>query len=497
MIRTIDYSFVHRQGANGIALSCIFTIASSCTGTEKAKEPSKPNIILIVADDMGFGDLSLSGQTKFSTPNLDQMANEGIFLANHYCGSTVSAPSRAALMTGRHTGHTSVRGNQPAQLLLDEEITIAEKMKEAGYVTAAVGKWGIGHPPPANDPGRNGFDQFFGYINMWHAHNFYPEFLYKNGEKFPLSGNKLYETDGKNPWANDPEGTGVAEYREQYVPFLIDDVALEFIELNKDTTFFLYLAYNTPHANNEAGQFLGNGMEVPDYGEFTDNSWPDPEKGFAQMMVNLDRSVGKVNERLKELGIDRNTIVMFISDNGPHDEGKHNSDFFNSNGIYRGTKRDLYEGGIRSPFIARWPAVIKAGSRSEHVSAGWDILPTVCEIAGVSAPDSIDGISFLPVLKGDEENQTKHEYLYWEFYEMGGRQAVLMGDWKGIINNVRRDGPKTMELYNIISDPSEMKDVSSDHPEVVEEIKEIMRKAHKPLPVMSLFDEKVSADTPF
>jgi len=497
MIRTITDSFVRRQGVNGIALSCIVTAAASCTGTEKAKETLKPNIILIVADDMGYGDLSMSGQTKFATPNLDQMASEGIFLSNHYCGSTVSAPSRAALLTGKHTGHTSVRGNQPAQLLLDEEVTIAEKMKEAGYVTAAAGKWGVGHPPPANDPKRNGFDHFFGYINMWHAHNFYPEFLYKNGEKFPLSGNKLYQIDGKNPWANEPEGTGVAEIREQYVPFLIDEEALGFIEQNKDTAFFLYLAYNTPHANNEAGSFLNNGMEVPDYGEFSEKDWPDPEKGFAQMMVNLDRSVGKVNGKLKELGIDRNTIVIFISDNGPHAEGKHDADYFNSNGIYRGTKRDLYEGGVRTPFIARWPAVIGSGRRSEHVSAGWDILPTLCDIAGVTAPDSIDGISFLPVLRGDEENQNKHEYLYWEFYEMGGRQAVLKGEWKGIVNNIRRGGPVTLELYNILSDPSETNDISADHPEIVEEIKEIMKKAHTPLPVMSLFDEKVSADTPF
>ncbi|MCU0376779.1 MAG: arylsulfatase [Bacteroidales bacterium] len=497
MIKTIADRIAENLGTTGVALSCIAAVAGSCSGTGRAKEPSKPNIILIVADDLGFGDLSMTGQTKFSTPNLDQMAAEGIFLSNHYCGSTVSAPSRAALLTGKHTGHTSVRGNQPAQLLHDEEVTIAEKMKEAGYVTGAIGKWGIGHPPPTDDPRRNGFDHFFGYINMWHAHNFYPEFLYENGERYPLSGNKLYETDGKNPWINEPEGTGVAETKEQYVPFLIDEEALGFIEQNKDTAFFLYLAYNTPHANNEAGSFLNNGMEVPDYGEFADKEWPDPEKGFAQMMHNLDASVGKINNRLKELGIDENTIVIFISDNGPHDEGKHDANFFNSSGIYRGTKRDLYEGGIRTPFIAKWPAVIEPGRKSEHVSAGWDILPTLCDIAGASSPDSIDGISFLSVLRGDEENQPKHEYLYWEFYEMGGKQAVLKGNWKGIVLNVRRGNPSAMELYDISTDPSESKDVASEYPEIVKELQKIMQEAHTPLPIMSLYDERISADTPF
>ncbi len=484
------------QIGNGVAVTCLATLAASCSGNTKEKEV-KPNIILIVADDMGFGDLSMLGQEMFRTPNLDSMAAGGIFLSNHYCGSTVSAPSRAALMTGKHTGHTSVRGNQPDQLLLDEEVTIAEKLKEAGYVTSAIGKWGIGHPPPHTDPERNGFDRFYGYINMWHAHNFYPEFIFRDGEKVPLEGNKLYTVDGKNPWAREPEGTGVAELKAQYVPFLLDNEALSFIESNRDTTFFLYLAYNTPHANNEAGSFLKDGMEVPDYGEFKDQEWPNPEKGFAQMMHNLDASVGKINNKLRELGIDNNTLVIFISDNGPHDEGNHDVEFFNSNGIYRGTKRDLYEGGIRTPFIARWPAVIKPGTTSGHKSAGWDILPTLCEIAGVEAPGNIDGISFFPVLKGDEENQSEHEYLYWEFYEQGGKQAVLKGDWKGIVHNVRRGNPSPMELFNISSDPSETKNVAADHPEIVEELLQIMKKEHTPLSFMSLYNEEVSADTPF
>ncbi len=471
-------------------------LAVSCKAPEKEEKTEKPaNIVLILADDLGYGDLSCYGQEVLSTPNLDQMAAEGIIFTNHYTGSTVCAPSRASLLTGKHPGHASVRVNLPPQLLNDEDITIAEKMKEAGYVTGAIGKWGVGHPPPPDDPKRNGFDYFYGYINMWHAHNFYPEFLYKNGEKIQLPGNELYTVDGKNPWADAPEGTGVAEVKVTYVHDLFDNEALEFIENNKDTTFFLYMAYNVPHANNEAGRFLNDGMEVENYGQFEGKEWPDPEKGFAKMIENLDNSVGMISDKLKELGLEDNTLVIFVSDNGPHQEGNHNADFFDSNGILRGKKRDLYEGGIRTPFIAKWPGKIEENTRSDHISAFWDMLPTFCEVAGVEAPTATDGISFLPVLLGNEDQQEEHAHLYFEFYEQGGKQAVRKGKWKAVRLNVRSGNPDPVELYDLSVDPSEENNIADQHPEMVEEILKIMEEEHEPLPFISLFEENVTADT--
>ncbi|MEF8811555.1 MAG: arylsulfatase [Bacteroidales bacterium] len=472
----------------GLSIAGLTALFTGCKEeSEKTSDASEnPNIILINADDLGYGDLGCYGQEVLSTPHIDEMASEGIMFTNHYCGSTVSAPTRASLLTGKHTGHTSVRANEEGQLLRDEETTIAEKMKEAGYITGAIGKWGVGHPPPVDDPERKGFDFFYGYLNMWHAHNYYPEFLYRNGEKEYLEGNKLITEDGKNPWADKPEGTGVAEKKEQYAHDLFDKEALQFIEENRDTTFFLYLPYNIPHANNEAGRYHGNGMEVPDYGPFANKDWPDPEKGFAAMIRKLDNSVGMINKKLSDLGINKNTLVIFVSDNGPHQEGEHKVDFFNSNGNLRGMKRDLYEGGIKVPFIAKWPQRIKPGRSSDHISAFWDILPTLCEVADVEPPKATDGISFFPTLEGKHEEQKQHEYLYWEFYARGGKQAVRREKWKAIRLNTCTDNPKPIELYNLSIDPSEENNVANNHPEIVEEMKRIMKEAHDPLPEFSL-----------
>ena len=435
----------------------------------------KPNVIFILADDMGYGDLSIYGQTAFQTPRIDRMAEEGMQMTSFYTGSTVCAPSRAALLTGKHVGHCSVRGNFDGELLGDDEITLAKVMKQAGYTTGCIGKWGLGHPPPPDDPNKKGFDYFWGYVNMWHAHNFFPEFVYENGVKYPLKGNKTQLIDGQNPWADMPEGTGVAEKRAQYVPFLIDEKAGEFIEQNKDNPFFLYLAYNTPHANNEG---VPDGMEVPDYGEFENKDWPSQEKGFAKMMVNLDNSVGKVLDKLTELGIAENTLVCFCSDNGPHGEGGHQMEFFNSNGDLNGMKRDLYEGGIHTPFIAWWPGQIKAGTQSNHMAAFWDVLPTLCDLTQVEKPADIDGISFLPSLKGNIQDK-KHDYLYWEFYEGGGKQGVLWKNWKAVSLNVRqKPGPVGLELYNLDDDPAETNNIADKHPEVIKKMVEFMNESH-------------------
>ncbi len=470
----------------GLAAAGLLSQGVSCTEASKAP---KPNIILILVDDLGYGDLGCYGQNILSTPHIDKMAAEGIIFANHYAGSTVCAPSRASLLTGLHTGNASVRVNFPPQLMGHDEPTLASILKHAGYYTGAVGKWGIGHPPPSDDPWRKGFDHFYGYINMYHAHNFYPEFLYRNGEKILLKENRLFSENGNNPWKKMPEGTGVAEIKGQYAHFIFDDEALRFIENNKDTTFFLFLCYNVPHANNEAGEYLGDGMEVDDYGHFADKPWPDPAKGFARMIQYMDESVGKITGKLKELGIDENTLVIFTSDNGPHSEGNHSSSFFHSSGILRGEKRDLYEGGIRVPFIARWPAKIPPGSKSDHVSAFWDYLPTFCDIADMATPAQTDGISFVNALTGNLRHQQKHHYLYWEFYEMGGKQAVRQDHWKAVRLNTRTGNPAT-ELYNLENDPSEKQDLSSHYPEKIAELEAIMDAAHTPSTGISLFNNQ-------
>lgn len=479
---------------NLIKACCWFLLLTACESTSKNQPESyasqkAPNIIYILVDDMGFGDLSCYGQKILKTPNIDQLAAEGMMFLQHYAGSTVCGPSRASLLTGKHTGHTSVRGNQPpGQLLAPEEITIPEALKPAGYTTGIVGKWGVGHPPPSNDPALNGFDHAYGYINMWHAHNFYPEFLYLNGARKQLEGNV---TDMGFDYADDmPEGTGVAKKRGTYTLDEFNSDALSFIENNQDTTFFLYLALNAPHANNEAGYFLGDGMEVPSYGQYEDRDWPNTEKGFAAMIDIIDGIVGNVMAKLKEARIDDNTLVIFTSDNGPHQEGGHNAAFFDSNGPLRGKKRDLYEGGIRMPMLARWPGKIAAGSSTAHISAFWDVLPTLCDVANIAIPNGVDGKSFLPTLLG-QEGQQAHEYLYWEFYEAGGKQAIRKGDWKLVKLNLRdRDRVVETELYQMSTDMSEIKNVAGKHLDIVEELEALLQEAHTPFPGISLFHRK-------
>lgn len=440
-----------------------------------AAEPNRrPNIIYILADDLGYGDLGCYGQKTLTTPNLDRMAAEGMRFTQHYAGSTVCAPSRCVLLTGLHTGHCRVRGNGPGQLL-DEDVTIAEVLKQAGYRTGCVGKWGIGNPPPLDDPQRQGFDYFYGYVNMFHAHNFYPEFIIRNGERVALR-NEV------EPQWKDSDGRGIATKRVDYVPDLVTAEALSFIERHRDEPFFLYFAMNVPHANNEAGRSsrLERGMEVPSFGEFADREWPAPEKGFASMIRNLDGDVGKVLAKLKELDIDENTLVIFSSDNGPHQEGGHEMPFFDSNGQLQGMKRDLYEGGIRVPMIARWPTGIQAGSVSPHVSGFQDILPTLTQLAGADAPTN-DGLSMVPTLLG-QGDQPQHDYLYWEFLEKGGRQAVLQGKWKGIRLETEKNPNGPLELYDVSKDIEEAHNLAEQHPEIVAKLAAIMREAHLDAP---------------
>lgn len=434
-----------------------------------------PNIVYILADDLGYGDLGCFGQETLKTPNLDRMAAEGLKFTRHYSGSTVCAPSRCVLLTGLHTGNCSIRGNQGGQLP-DDEVTVAHLLKEAGYATGCVGKWGIGNPPPLDDPERMGFDYFYGYINMYHAHNFYPEFLIRNGERVPLRNvtQPKWKQDERRADGGPLEGSGVAEKKVDYAPDLITDEALKFIECEHEKPFFLYYALNVPHANNEGGK---DGMEVPDFGEFAAREeWPKTEKGFASMIRNIDRDVGLVLEKLKELGIAEKTLVIFTSDNGPHQEGGHMMEFFDSNGSFSGMKRDLTEGGIRVPTIAWWPGKIEGGRETAHISAFQDFLPTAVELAGGKFPERCDGISFVATLLGEGE-QAKHEFLYWEFLERGGKKAVLKGDWKLIKRNTQKDPEAAPFLFNLAQDPSEENNVAAENPDLVQQLLKLMNSA--------------------
>jgi len=455
--------FLKDVGLTAATLGALPVIGCQSRTGKSRRNRQKPNIIYILADDLGYGDLGCFGQGRIKTPNLDRMAAEGMRLTQHYAGSTVCAPSRCCLMTGKHTGHCTVRGNVDF-LIKPDEVTVAKLLKQAGYATGCIGKWGIGHPSPPEGPHNNGFDFFFGYLSMWHAHNYYPDFLWKNGEKMPLKN--VVRHPEKHYKENQEDLVGLASEKVDYSHDLFTDAALEFIERQKQP-FFLFLPYTIPHANNEAKQFGEHGMEVPDYGIYRDKDWPEPEKGKAAMISRLDRDIGRLFDRLKALGLDEQTLVIFSSDNGPHKEGGVNPDFFDSNGPLKGIKRDLYEGGIRVPTIARWPGRIKVGSRCEHISAFWDILPTFAELAGAPVPKEIDGISMLPALLG--ELQKQHEFLYWEFHEGRSKQAVRMGDWKAI----RRAPSRPIELYNLKSDIGEQNDTADARPDIVARAKMI------------------------
>jgi len=418
-----------------------------------APATQRPNIIWVMADDLGYGDLGCYGQQDILTPNLDRMAAEGVRFTQCYAGSTVCAPSRCCLMTGRHTGHCTVRGNARVPLR-PEDVTVAEVLKSAGYATGLIGKWGLGEPGSTGIPNRQGFDYFFGYLNQRHAHNYYPAYLWRNQQKVELAGNVVEK--------------GVATQRKHYSHDLFTKEALAFIERHKDGPFFLYLAYTIPHANNEARE---KGMEVPCDAPYTDKPWPQPQRNHAAMITRLDRDMGRLFDVLKQWGLDRKTIVFFTSDNGPHKEGGGDYRFFDSNGPLRGYKRDLYEGGIRVPMIVRWPGTIQAGRVSDFVWAFWDFLPTAAELAGVAPPPGIDGISVVPALLG--KPQEGHDFLYWEFHERGGSQAVRMGHLKAVL---RRRG-KPMELYDLSVDPGETTDIAADHPEAVARIEAYLKTA--------------------
>jgi uncharacterized sulfatase len=420
-----------------------------------------PNIIFILADDLGYGDLGCYGQKSITTANLDAFAAQGMRFTQFYAGSTVCAPSRCALMTGLHTGHCFIRGNARVDLR-PTDITIARDLKKSGYATALFGKWGLGTEGGTGEPTKQGFDEFYGYLDQVHAHNYYPAFLMRNEKREALKN----EVPGKGPF-----GSGVATKKLEYSHDLITREAFSFIERHKEKPFFLYLAWTIPHANNEAHKATGNGNEVPDLGEYKDKSWTEPQKSFAAMISYLDRDVGRLLDLLKKHGLDENTIVFFSSDNGPHKEGGNDPDFSKSGGPLRGIKRDLYEGGIRVPMLVRWPGNVKPGAVSDYVGAFWDVFPTLTDLAGatVDLPPKLDGISFASTLLG-KGKQRAHDALFWVFYERGGARAVRMGNWKAVEQPLN----KPVHLYDLATDIGEKIDLAAIFPETVERMRKRM-----------------------
>ena len=449
-------------------------ILSAFCGSTHATE--KPNIVFILADDLGYGDLGCYGQKTLATPNLDRMAAEGMRFTRHYAGLTVCAPSRCVLMTGKHTGHAVLRTNYDTPMP-DGTRTLASVLQSAGYATGAFGKWGIGDVIPEDDPLRKGFDTFYGYVDMYHAHNFFPPFMIRDGKREPLRNTIIPGSDGTFAPGR---GNGVAQEKIDYAPTLVVGEALKFIEAKAKEPFFLYLALNTPHANNESGKGdFKRGMEVPDYGPFADRDWPDHEKGFARMMHDIDLTAARVMEKLRQLGIAENTLVIFTSDNGPHQEGGHEVDFFDSNGPLKGRKRDLYEGGLRVPMIAWWPGKVPAGAVSDHLSGFQDWMPTFAEIAEIDAPKN-DGLSLLPTLQGRAEAQSRHDYLYWEFYEGGGKQAIVTDRWKAVRLNWNEHPDAPLELYDLQTDSDEAHDIAAQHPDIVNTMLTRLAESHTP-----------------
>lgn len=430
----------------------------------------KPNILLIFADDLGYGDLSSYGQKHFQTPHIDALATGGIRFTDHYSGNTVCAPSRDSLMTGRDSGHTSIRGNGPFSLP-PEDTTIATLLKSARYRTALIGKSCVtGNTQTPETLAEHGFEYFFGTTDHKDGHFRYPKFVYENTRKIEFPDNHLH--------------TGT-----EYDLDFYQNKTLEYLDKQStEAPFFLILSLPVPHAAINVPE---DSMARVREGVQPDPHVPEPERqphythvtepktSYAGLMVRIDDAVGAITTKLREKGLLENTLIIFTSDNGSHAEGGYHPRMLESNGPLRGHKRDLYEGGIRVPFIAHWPAKIEAGRASDHPSANWDFLPTACEIAGLPTPENIQGISFLPTLTGDGE-QLAHESLYWEFQEQRGRRALRAGDWKVVQYNLSLDPQGPIELYNLKNDIRETTDLAAQHPEVVEKLTAKMNAARVP-----------------
>lgn len=472
-----------------LVATCAITFAG-CS----SEAPPPPNIIYVLADDLGYGELGSYGQEKIRTPHLDQLAAEGMRFTQHYSGSPVCAPSRGTLLTGYHTGHAQVRDNLEFGGYLDEEefgqmplaegtYTLGHMFKEAGYVTGAIGKWGLGGPGTEGEPNEHGFDYFFGYMDQKQAHNYYPTHLWRNGESVPLD-NEYFSPHQK--FEGDPDDA--ASYDQyagnEYAMDAMADDALGFLDRHQDDPFFLYLPFPVPHLalqvpDSSLAEYEGMFEETPYLGEGSYLPHPRPLAAYAAMITRMDAHIGRILSRLEELGLAENTLVMFTSDNGTTYSRGVDAEFFNSTAGLRGLKGSVYEGGIRVPLIARWPGRITPGTTSDHVSAFWDMMPTFADVVGVGSPAGIDGISMLPTLLA-ESGQAQHDGLYWEYHGLwNGAQAARAGRWKGVRLGGHDDPDAPIQLYDMETDPNEEHDVAADNPDGVAVVRAVMESRTK------------------
>lgn len=469
-------------------LSIFSLVDTSASAAESQVIGSRPNIILIVADDLGYGELGCYGQRRIKTPHLDQLASEGIRFTQFYAGASLCASSRNVLLTGEHTGHCRIRDNGPpqTQTLRPEDVTIAEVLKQAGYATAVIGKWAIGGdlPETGGRPEDQGFDYFYGYLNTVHAHNYWPTYLWRNRQKVPL-GNVVQKV---------PPGYagfvgGMATKKVAYSHDLFIREALQWIDHNQEGPFFLFLTPTIPHANPEARKLTakrtpdgtGNGTEVPELGRYADENWSDQNKGQAAMISRLDSGVGQILSRLEELGIEKKTAVFFTSDNGPHNEAGHDPDFFQAAGPLRGRKFSLYEGGLRVPLIARWTDTIRSGQVTDQIAYFGDFFATFAALAGQPLPaKDLDSISLLPTLLDQPAAQTQHPYLYWELHGGSPRQAVRFGRFKAIRSPL---GSGPIKLYDLQADIGETHDLAPAKPAIVAQAGRYLDQAHRESPI--------------
>ena len=499
---------IKRSLLSTIGLSILLSACSFKSNTSESNSNAKPNIVYILADDLGYGDLGCYGQQLIETPNIDKLAAEGIRFTQHYSGAPVCAPSRCMLLTGKHPGHAQIRGNDEwgergdvwnylAQLadstlegqrpLAEETPTIASQLQEAGYSTGMVGKWGLGAPNTKSTPTQMGFDFFTGYNCQRQAHTYYPVHLWKNGKKLLLGNDTVAPSTGFKPGADPYNMASYSDYTLQtYSPDVMFSELIGFIERSSDGPFYAYWATPIPHAALQAPKKWVDyyvekfGTEEPYIGNKGYFPCRYPHATYAAMISYLDENVGKLVQKLKDLGVYDNTLIIFTSDNGPTYNGGTDSPWFDSGGPFLSEfgwgKGFVHEGGFRVPMIASWPGKIEPGAESSHISAFWDVMPTLCEIAGIQAPADADGISFLPSLIGEE--QPEHPYLYWEYPEYGGQQAVRIGKWKGIRKNIKKGNLK-LELYNLDNDIQELNDVATEYPEIIKEMEAIMKAEHE------------------
>lgn len=476
--------------------------------TIAASAQRKPNIIFIYADDLGVGEVGAYGQKKIKTPHLDRLAKEGVQFSNYYTSTPVCAPARCMLMTGRHGGHSYIRGNyelggfsdslEGGQMPLPEgTITIGRMLQQAGYKTAAIGKWGLGMHYSTGNPNSQGFDYFYGYLDQKQAHNLYPSHLWENGRWDTLH----------NPYINVHKRLDPATVKEEdfayykgnaYAIDEMTDKAVNFLQQHHSSPFFLYLPYTLPHVSLQAPdaavqQYVGQFKEQPYYGTQSYASTQHPLSTYAAMITYLDAQVGIIMEQVKKLGLDEHTIIMFSSDNGSTFNGGVDAAFFNSVSGLRGLKMDLYEGGIREPFIARWPGKIPAGSTSALLSVQYDMMATFAAIAGIEAPPN-DGISLLPEMTGNKTAQAKREYIYFEYPEKGGQVAIRMGNWKAIKTGLKANLHKDWELYDLSADPAEKNNIAAAHPALIPVLDAIVKKEHRPAHIREweFLDSKVT-----